>query len=627
MTDRNRLPWAGFLCACLALLWTGGCATPDADKGNGEPTPDPRLMQVESLLHDGKLTDALVRCVDLAREDPNMPGLAEVQTEIAQEIADRRLQRAQARRPVTFTTAEADLNEMRNIPDTFRLRRPVKGQDTPLRAASTRMQDVLNKTVTVHLDGANLETFILALGESEDVNIIADADLAADMAMTVHADEVPLKEILDYVARNLGIAFHVGENVIWATQRAEGDSDTPLEVRVYRLRKGDPGLTVASGDDAAPDNDQFAEAHVLLMEAINRFVPQVTGADFLYNKNAHVLIVKNTKGNHALIEDLVAALDVTPPQVHIEARFISVRVSNLRELGIDWLLNSPYTVTTKRALRNNVVTEVPKTRIDSGAAISFPPPVNVGDGLNLTYQGLLTDPMFEAVLHALEESGKARALSVPRLTTVNNHEARIHVGEKFLYYDQFRTITSSERIPGDVNNNDIVVQNQILVPDGNPKEVELGISLGVNPSVGADLRTITLALNPHIENFVRYEVFEVFSGNPNNNLNNAGTSTNNTGATSVIRLPIFEQNDITTKVVVQSGETVVMGGIISTTEQKTDRGVPVLSKIPLLGRLFQSEEFEQVDENLLIFVTATILSERGEDLIPISPEDRSAGEE
>ena len=79
----------------------------------------------------------------------------------------------------------------------------------------------------------------------------------------------------------------------------------------------------------------------------------------------------------------------------------------------------------------------------------------------------------------------------------------------------------------------------------------------------------------------------------------------------------FKENDIRTKVIVRSGETVVMGGVITTSEVSQEREVPVLASIPLVGRLFRQSGVEKVEENLLIFLTATILSERGESLVPI----------
>jgi type II secretory pathway component GspD/PulD (secretin) len=70
--------------------------------------------------------------------------------------------------------------------------------------------------------------------------------------------------------------------------------------------------------------------------------------------------------------------------------------------------------------------------------------------------------------------------------------------------------------------------------------------------------------------------------------------------------------------VVQSGETVVMGGLITSQETRTQNSVPFLSSIPFLGRFFQSEQIDDQKRNLLVFVTATILSDRGENLVPVS---------
>ena len=617
MSSRARFLRLIAIGACVLVV--NGCDT--TKPAVTKPAPDstsPRLAKAELLYEYGDYHGAMAELIELAREDANLPGLAAMRTRVARALADRKETELDDAVTISEIRAKTDINARKVLPDTYRFRRAVAGESAPLRAAGTAMDVVLEKTVSIHLEAADLETFILALGASEDVNIISDNTLSGSGSMTLHADNVPLAEILDFASRNLNVAFHVGENIIWATERGPTDSDRPLLTRVYRLRKGDPGLMLSGAENAA--NDQFSESHILLLDAINRFVPQIEGADVLFNKNAHVLIVKNTKANHAVIEDLIAALDVTPPQVHIEARFISIRVDSLRELGLDWLLNSPYTLSKKTILNNNVPQKADKTQIDSGAGIAFSPFVNDSQGLSLTYRGILTDPMFQAVMHALEESGKGRLLSVPRITTLNNNEARIHVGENFLYYDEYTTINVTERVLQDFSDSDVVVTTQVLVPSGQPKKEELGISLSVVPSVGADMRMITLALNPHLEEFVRYETYEIATGT------GSGSGTNTTG-TSIIRLPIFRESDIKTKVVVQSGETVVMGGIITTEEFRKESKVPILSDLPLIGRVFRREEVEEREQNLLIFVTATILSERGEDLVPLvgSPGPGSPG--
>jgi type IV pilus assembly protein PilQ len=157
---------------------------------------------------------------------------------------------------------------------------------------------------------------------------------------------------------------------------------------------------------------------------------------------------------------------------------------------------------------------------------------------------------------------------------------------------------------------------------GRPQLEELGIQLDVTPSVGADMRTVSLKLTPEISEFVRYESYEVSDGGGVNrgllSTNGAASVTNNTAGTSLLRLPIFRRSKLETEVLVQSGETIVMGGLISSTESRSEKRVPFLSAIPLIGRFFRHDETEEIKQNLLIFVTATILSDRGIELVPVA---------
>jgi type II secretory pathway component GspD/PulD (secretin) len=228
----------------------------------------------------------------------------------------------------------------------------------------------------------------------------------------------------------------------------------------------------------------------------------------------------------------------------------------------------------------------------------------------MTYAGLLTDPMFQAVIHALEKTGNARTLSVPKVTTVNNKTASIRVGDDFRYYDEYSIQSIPSQVTGNSGN---TVYTSQLVPVGSPKLEELGIELKVRPSVGADMSSVTLQLLPEISEFVRYETFEVGTGG-----NNGQNSTSATNGMSTVKLPIFRRSKIETEVIVQSGETVVMGGLITSTESKHKDKIPFLASIPFIGLLFQNDLTDNDQKNLLIFVTATIISERGENLIPLA---------
>jgi len=568
--------------AALAAL-LAGCMTPEPG-----PAPDRRpvkLKQAEALFERGQYAAAMIECVDLARRDPLTPGLAELQTRIMTELTRERERQAELRASLNARRILTDARESAFVPDTYRLRRSIRGLTGPLRTAPSQMQQILNRPVSVHLNSVTLADFILAIGATENINIVADDVLlgAADpKTLTLHAENVPLAEILEYVSRNLEVRFYVGSNIIWVSPgpAAAVAQNAPMETRVYRLRKGLSGAEAEDGE-------------LGVVAAIEMFVPEEEGARRLFNPKAHVLIARDTVHNLAAIEDLIEALDVCPPQILIEARFISVDVANFREMGIDWILDSDITVSRKGVLHNNQRVTASKTTVgatDPDNIVGFPASeLQKSQGLNFTFHGLLTDPQFRAVVHALETSGQAQTLSSPKIATVNNREARVWMGERIPYFESTRIEHYQVRDP---NTGDWISQTR-FVPD-RLQWLEPGYELLVTPSVGSDLQSINLKLAPEISEL---KYWENFNGD--------------------MKVPVTAHRLIETEVVVFSGETVAMGGLVTSSENQIEKGVPLLSQVPLIGRLFRHNETEVEQKNLLIFVTATIISEQGETLIPL----------
>lgn len=628
------------LCGCFVLLLSG-CATPSAQTPQPPSPVSPALARAEALHQAGRYSDAIVAVSEIARLDPLTPGLPDLQAKIMRTLAEAR-QQANTRREGNTETRMADDVLARNVlPETYQLKRNVKGETTPLRAAPSKMQEALSKNVTVHLENVDLAAFAAQIAQTEGLNIVADSNLAGS-SMTIHAEDTPLVEILEYVGRNLGVTFSVGNNLIWATQSQDQQGTLPLETRVYRLRKGlggdeltrpQSGGRQASGGQGGRGGRSGAASMVppgmggnqeegtgpSMIDVIGRFVPQAEGADILYNPKAHVLVVRNTRENLAQTEDIIAALDLTPPQVLIEARFISASIDNLSELGMDWIMDSPYAVSTVR--------QGTKMQVAAGASSAFTAFPNAAQGANFTFQGVLTDPQFRAVVHILESSGKARTLSVPRVTTVNNRPATIRVGEDFRYYEEY-DLEEYDTVQGTGDNQTTVTRTQ-LVPVGTPTLEELGIELAATPSVGADLSSINLALIPEISEFVRWEYYEAASDGGSNDDTDDTTDDGTdvvSGGTGLLKLPVFRRSRIETELVVRSGETVVMGGLITSTRTKQRSGVPILSRLPFIGQLFRHDSIEEARQNLIIFVTATLISEAGEELIPLADLDLRGNE-
>ncbi len=319
-------------------------------------------------------------------------------------------------------------------------------------------------------------------------------------------------------------------------------------------------------------------------------------------------------------ELLIEAMDVRPVQVLIEARFVTTGTTDLRKLGVEWLIdnrgNAQFdtgSLNTSDPWARGLNKVTPVRRDVFSGAFSGVDDTGAG-GANLAYQFLLGDTALQAVLHALEKSGESRTVVVPRVTTLNNREARFRVGQDITYFEEVETdIMTSGSTYGSSESRDNATYDY-----DTPMTVELGYSLIVTPSVGADLSSITLVLRPEISSL------DKTSDTGNNGWIEYSLSSlaSATREEPKIKLPIIARQYIETEAVVRSGETVVLGGLVDSSKSESTSGTPWLSTLPWIGHLFKTEEEEKVAKNILIFVTATLISDVGEELIPLNDLER-----
>ena len=628
----------------ILLIAYGGCGTvspdsPPAEIPGIESSAEVQafILRAEELYQAGKYAEALIVCVDLAHTYPSARGLDELRRRIMQAHLEARWEDAFEREELAKNKMVLEALQVGDVPDTYKLPRYSEkealagflDQNSPMAVA-------LDTPVDVHLKNADLPLIIDYLAKDTNINIIADQDIGVGKTVNIEADNLPLREILDYISRNMGVDFHVGENMLWVTTPGEG-KQVPLHTRIYEFQKGlqwhggDWGTNTVNGLGdlrAVSGKAAVLSTNKTYVETlIEMFTDPVENARVHLDRTTHTLFVRNTWENLKTIDRILEAVDINPPQVFIEARFVETSVADLREIGLEWILDSPLVISTKTVLQDGQETALNRTVIDDGNGVKFAPftsdgsgqtdlgpqgpfgefregvPRTANQGLNLTYQGILTEPMFTAVLHALDISGKGRTLSVPRMTTLNNNPAKFRNGEDLRYYEEFAAQAFSLL---DENRRAFTVT--VLVPKGTPSLEELGITLVAVPSVGADRESISLMLTPtlsRLEGFLSYQ--DVASTNAVNEIQQV-----------VVKLPIISRREIQTKVVVRSGDTIVMGGLIDTIKQETIHKVPYLAEIPILGKLFQRLDVTEETRNLLVFVTATVLSETGESLVPLS---------
>ncbi len=563
------------------------------------------------------------------------------------------------RREMAIEAAEVGV-----LPDSYRRTKGFEFEEEGALTNQLERSDLLFKRVgsslrsSVTLDGTDdaVKALKARLQEKYGVRLILD-ELTEGNLESLTCNELPLREVL--LIASGGTEPVVGAGFVVGKTLREGEvaaADEPITA-VYRLRHGFhfhandwgsaesatlPGKTKPvpgsetdddsikvllnrptdlAGTQRWKSDEKESTNSNYLADVIHAFT-EIDRTNIIWDNNSHTLILKGSPRQLTEAEEILAYIDVAAPQVFIEARFMEVSVSDLREAGLEWLLESDAALTKKSTQDGGTVERVPQTVVREGASITpaifstgagadfpfsprgpgatpFAAVTTQDKGLNFVFDGILTQPDFRAVLHAIEISGKGRTLSVPRVTTANNHPAKLRHGQDFPFYKRYDSTNLLELIDSEGNEHWV----STLVPRTNSQSSEkIGITLTAVPSVGADRKTISLLLHSTISDFDRFTAYgTVRMGYENESL--------------LVRLPVFSKREIATKVVVESGETVVLGGLIDTVEQESVSKVPLLSSIPLLGSLFRRTDQTESRLNLLIFVTATVISESGESLV------------
>ena len=237
--------------------------------------------------------------------------------------------------------------------------------------------------------------------------------------------------------------------------------------------------------------------------------------------------------------------------------------------------------------------------------------------------GVFTNPQFQVVIRALNQKKGIDLLSAPSVTTKSGQRAIIEVVRE-LRYPRTYTQPQVPSIAGSTTATTSATVPVVVTPT-TPQDWETrntGVTLEVEPVVGGDATTIDLNLIPQVvefEGFINY-------GSP---INAVGVNTiGGIGGISisqpveltpnVINQPVFSTRKVTTSVSVYDGQTVVLGGLMREDVQKTEDKVPIIGDIPLIGRAFRTNTEQHTKKNLVIFVTARIITPAG---VPLNEEE------
>ena len=292
------------------------------------------------------------------------------------------------------------------------------------------------------------------------------------------------------------------------------------------------------------------------------------------DEGTNSLIITADTDEMAALEAVIARLDIRRAQVLIEAIIVEVRVSEGQELGLQWLFaddNGAYgsNITTNDARRNNL------SQL-GGALVPDDGSENIGTrevaaslatipGTTLGWGVVDESLTMTVILNALESQGNSNILSTPSLLTLDNEEAFITVGQQVPFVTGSYTNTGAA--------------NGASNPFQTIERQSVGVTLRVTPQINEG------------DAIVMDIVQEVSSLSP-----------------ALIASDIItNERKIETMVLANDGNIVVLGGLVEDKVTDTSEGVPGLSSIPLLGRLFRSDSVEVTKQNLLVFIRPTII--------------------
>jgi general secretion pathway protein D len=453
--------------------------------------------------------------------------------------------------------------------------------------------------------------------------------------ITFSGSDLSALETLDVVTQMSGMKYEIAPNLVSLTP-VNYEPPQQMISREFDVMPsvGNKMMLRLGGSPAGPmDVREFFST-----------VPFPPGASAQYNPEFNLLLASNAPKYLDRIEALLdrynrKALDERSRQVEIETKFIEVAQGTLEELGFEWTLGTPgenitsdtWTLPGGQKLFTDTLrsgdtafgqTLDPATQPNAFNRYAGTLADPTGSGLvdaagELLVKKIKGDLRIDLLIRALERQAGSDLLSAPKILTKSGETASIHVGEVHWFPTGFDLEIEREAQP-------------VLIPLDYEEE-RTGVLLEVTPELDPENGTINMKLSPEIRELAGFDQQHVATLWPF--FNSGGTSanaldliapnltgpdvesllSNQQGAADrlIARRPVFRTRKVDTSITIDDGSTIAMGGLIKEKLETFKDSVPVLGKIPLLGRLFRSEGERSTKRNLLIFVTANQVDASG----------------
>ncbi|MDQ2639153.1 MAG: type IV pilus secretin PilQ [Pseudomonadota bacterium] len=435
------------------------------------------------------------------------------------------------------------------------------------RAVSVERPVYTGERMTATFQDIPARTLLMLIAQTGGKNMVINDSVGGNVTLSL--ENVPWDHALDIVLQLKGLDKRITDNVIIVGPTAElANRDkaqlaarkelqelAPLRTELVQVNFG------KAGDIASLLRSTGGEGSSLLSARGNLTVHTATNS----------LLIQDTSESITAIRELVQQLDIPVRQVRIEARIVAVSEDFSRDLGVRFgatgitTTGDGFISSTGNALANEDILGAGGAPFPGGAPfapsrynVNLPAPSPAGA---ISFLVLGSDYLVDLELSAAQSEGNGEVISSPQLTVTNQQEAMIAQGSEIPYQEAASSGATSVSF----------------------KDVKT--SLSVTPVITPDNRLI-LDIAVQKER-VGQLVVGIGGG----------------------QIPSIDSSEIRTRVVVNDGQTVVLGGILETERRENVKKVPLLGDVPIFGHLFKSTSRVNNKDELLIFVTPKIVRE------------------
>jgi len=417
--------------------------------------------------------------------------------------------------------------------------------------------------LSLNFQNVEVRAVLNVIADFTDLNIITSDTVAG--SITLRLKDVPWDQALDIILQTRGLDMRKSGNVIWIAPRDELATREKLQLEAQsQINELEQTRTEAF----QMNYQKAADVQKLLSDATQRMLSKRGSA--VVDARTNTLFVQDVPSRLEEVRKLIARIDVPVRQVMIEARIVEANVDYNKALGVRWggaSRRGNWSVYGKdgatsfdddgRVLLPGTDTFGNYTLEDGTAYVPF---VDMGvanstSGIGI---GFLTDNItLDLQLSAMEATGNGEIISQPKVVTSDKETAKILKGQEVPYQEASSSGATTTAFK------------------------EAALSLEVTPQITPDNRIIMeVKVTKDAPNF----------------------------QAALNGVPPINKNEVNAKVLVNDGETIVIGGVFENTQTKATEKVPFLGDLPFVGRMFRRDIVQDEKTELLVFITPRIMN-------------------